>query len=580
MPNKNNNNFSSFFLENIGFFLVLFLSNIFLISYEFYISSSGVVASSLFMSDFLKYLKNFFVVLGLSLIIVYITFIFKKYQKILIWFFVILNFIIFGIDYFLLTRFSAFINQFIIDSIFRTNLEESKEFFINYFSFGYVLKLFGAFVIYLMIFRISINKQIGMKINRFFVGFVLVLSLITFGDMVKKYFKTHLLSYTFVRFEGFGMTRMLCAFLYYKESAYVDYKKLLDGYKAMYESREKLKPSNDIKNIVLVLGESLNRNKMELYGGGYNTNPELSKLLKSGNLVLFSDTIAPYSSTNPVMQTLLNFSNYENTNKENPWYQHLDIISLFKLAGYKTHYISNQEGFGMWGNAAASIGHGADNVYFSNQYKNSIRFMNFKPDGVLLKYIDSLDLGGDKNFIVIHLMGSHFIYEYRYEDEFDMFKASDIESELDDKKRTNIAQYYNSILYNDYIVGSIYRKFANEDSIVLYISDHGESLYDDNTKTVLGHSITDKTNAEVPFIIMASDSFKLKHFDLFSAIKQATNRPYMSDDLIHTLCDIAGIYPKEYEPSRSVINDKFDFGRKRMFHGVDYDDRLKNNSNK
>lgn len=400
-----------------------------------------------------------------------------------------------------------------------------------------------------------------------------MIALVTVGDTVKKYVKTKLYSYTFVRYESFAITRFICAFIYYKESGYVDYKKLLDDYRLLKSTYKPLQTTNDIKNIVLILGESLNKNKMQLYGNPLPNNPNLLRLQEHDNLICYTDTIAPFASTNPVMQVLLNFANYENIASKQ-WYKHLDIIGLFSLSGYKTYYISNQEGFGVWGNAAASIGHGADNVYFANAYKNSIRFMNFRPDSVLLHYLDNIKLNG-KNFFVIHLMGSHFVYSYRYEDDFEKFNFSDIECELDKDKCQKIAQYHNSIYYNDYIISKIYEKFKNEDSLLIYISDHGESLYDDKSKSVLGHSIVDKTNAEIPLIFIYSDKFKNTHKDILSKIISSKDNPYMSDDLIHTLCDIAGIAFNECKVERSVINEQFDKTRARIFQNVDYDKRLK-----
>lgn len=567
-------NFSTFFVNNLGFFLILFLSNVFLNSYELFLEHHNISARALFISDLLKYFKNFFVAALLSFIFVYLAYLSKNHYKKVIFILFILNYCCFIIDYFLISHFNSFLNQFILDSLFRTNSSESLEFIKNYFSLSFVLCAALFLIIQLALLKIKIKLQVAKKINKILCSILILLSLVTVLDMIKKYHKTQLLSYSFVRLESFNITRILCAFLYYKESAFVDYKALVNEYKNMYLSKEKISAKNNIKNIILILGESLNKNKMSLYGGGYLTNPYLSKLQKNGNLIAFLDVIAPYSSTNPVMQTILNFSNYENTDEKHPWHSYFDVIGLFKLASYETFFISNQEGFGMWGNAAASIGSNALNVYFSNQGKNSIRYMNFRPDSVLFEYINNIKLK-EKNFIIIHLMGSHFIYDYRYENNFKKYKAADIKSNLDEKKRKKIASYYNSILYNDYIINSIYERFAKDDSLILYLSDHAESLYDDKTKSVLGHSIIDKTNAEIPFIFIFSDTFKQKHNNLLVKIQNAVNKAYMSDDLIHTLCDLAGLNYYECDEKRSIINENYNDKRKRLFHNVDYDKFLK-----
>lgn len=50
----------------------------------------------------------------------------------------------------------------------------------------------------------------------------------------------------------------------------------------------------------------------------------------------------------------------------------------------------------------------------------------------------------------------------------------------------------------------------------------------------------------------------------------------MSDDLAHTLADILGVLPLEFNPKRSLLKDKFDITRKRIVDDkFDYDTQLK-----
>lgn len=261
-------NFLTFYLKNLGFFLVIFLSNVFLNTYELFLQHSNISANDLFYSDLLKYFKSFFVVILLSFMLVYIAYYFKKYSKIIMWVVFSINYIIFIIDYFLLTHFNTFINQFMLDAFFRTNFNESFEFFKNYFSIAFGFKAFGFLILHYVLFKINITKTIQNKTNKIINVLIILLMLITVGDVIKKYYKTQLLSYTLVRFESFSITRSICAFLYYKESGFLDYKNLVQDYKNMLLSKDKIIAKNNIKNIILILGESLNKNKMSIYGGG------------------------------------------------------------------------------------------------------------------------------------------------------------------------------------------------------------------------------------------------------------------------------------------------------------------------
>ena len=50
----------------------------------------------------------------------------------------------------------------------------------------------------------------------------------------------------------------------------------------------------------------------------------------------------------------------------------------------------------------------------------------------------------------------------------------------------------------------------------------------------------------------------------------------MTDDLIHTILEIADIKTSEFDETRSVINKNFNDKRKRVTGGKDYDTELKN----
>lgn len=76
---------------------------------------------------------------------------------------------------------------------------------------------------------------------------------------------------------------------------------------------------------------------------------------------------------------------------------------------------------------------------------------------------------------------------------------------------------------------------------------------------------------EIPFLIYLSDTTKHKYPELGDKIKTSLNRPYMTDDIIHTILDIAGIETKEFDETRSVINDKFNDKRERKYKGKSYD---------
>ena len=156
---------------------------------------------------------------------------------------------------------------------------------------------------------------------------------------------------------------------------------------------------------------------------------------------------------------------------------------------------------------------------------------------------------------------------------FTKFTKDDIQLDVNEAQKEVIAQYDDALYYNDYIVSGIIGKYRElqEDSIVIYVPDHGEAVYDEGGFTGHIEENPSRHMIEIPVIIWASDKFKELHPEKWAAIQQAVNRPYMTDDMIHTVLDIVDIQTSDYDATRSIINPNFDATRPRIFDNKDYD---------
>ena len=326
-----------------------------------------------------------------------------------------------------------------------------------------------------------------------------------------------------------------------------------------------------VKNIVLIIGESLQRGHMSLYGYGIRTTPLLEGLEASGNLIKFSDTISPYATTNQVLMRLLNFSNYE-SERQKAWFRSLSIIDMFSLSGYRTFWISNQEAFGAHALSAKSAADRADGETFLSK-SNLYETVRIKPDGALLPLINQAKAGqSERNFYVIHLIGNHMDYSLRYPEGFGKFSEADIKFKLSADQKKVVAYYDNSVLYNDFVINEIFKIFSADDSLIVYLSDHGENLYENGR---LGHGMESRFSYEIPLLFIASREFLTAHATLWQKLEAAKDKPFMSDDLAHMLADIIGAAPLELDTRRSPIRADFNTSRKRIVGESDYDEKLK-----
>ncbi len=328
----------------------------------------------------------------------------------------------------------------------------------------------------------------------------------------------------------------------------------------LYLPSDYLSSTGDVKNVVLVIGESVSRNFMQLYGYSVPNNPLLSQLAnererESNNLFVFSDTISKEAHTSDVFESLLNYSNAE-TNK--PWYHYHNMIDIFKRSHYETFWLEKQI-VDEWGITQNLVSNRSKNRYYilGNYGAYDEELVKFYSKNIPSQL-------KNKNFIVLHLIGSHSWYADRFPKSFAKFKPSDLSfSNLhvsNDRDKQIVADYVNSLYYNDFVLNGIFNLFKDKDAIVFYLSDHAQDIFESGS--TYGHSCS-KAGLEIPFMIYVSDIFKEKHPEKVKLIKNALNKPFMSDDLIHSLLPLVGIRTKDEIESKNLFSPQFDAQRKR-----------------
>lgn len=328
---------------------------------------------------------------------------------------------------------------------------------------------------------------------------------------------------------------------------------------------------NPPKNVsVLVIGESASRNHMSLYGYSKITNPLLQI---REDIIVYKNVVSPYSSTVPSVLSILTESNLEN---KKPIEKSCSVFDVFLSANYKTFWLSNQSPIGFYENAIYNLAQSSNYKLFVNQSSNNSVEANFTVsyDAKLLKPFKAALNDGPKNkFIIVHLMGSHATYSKRYPKQFSKsYKANNSKEQV-------VNEYDNAILYNDYILNSIFEilktnaaKNLQTTYSCIYLSDHAENVYDQNNTFGHGLRVHLPKSVEIPFIVWLSNSYKSFYKEKSALIQKNINLPYVSDDLFHTLLDLNFITCPQYQGRRSIFNESFNRHRKRILeNNYDYD---------
>lgn len=529
--------------------IILFsLSNIIL----FLIGEDSIVAS--------KIKKIAFLAFSVSIILLPLLIIKPKYYS---WLAILLSPILLFEVYNVYT-FKAPSSIEAVASIFYTNAYEGKELFKSNLVYGILFIIFLGILIYLSTrikgsFYLSNKQKVVLLVFSMFIFLGLFIrDYKIINDLQKKETILYKLdgAYSLMR------TKVIKTFpvgLFYKIrdvkkgiKSIKKYKNTIKDFKFHSKKRDTIKQQ---EIYVLVIGETARKDNFSLLGYQKNTNPLLSK---NNNIIGFNNVKSAANLTSISLPFLITRAT---PNDLYPRYNEPAVINAFKEAGFKTYWITNQAT-------------GLDNVFafysrLADYYKNiaiSIDVAKFDED--LLPELDIVlnDNSTDKKFIIIHTIGSHFRYNFRYPDTFETFKPS-LDKSLSlagnsvKLKPEMINSYDNSILYTDYILSEFTKRLekTNAISYMYYVSDHGENLYDDERELLThGYSNPTKYVMDIPIIIWNSEYYKNQYPLKVKQLYKNKTAKISSNDTFHTLLDMANIGFPEEKLNLSFANEAFD----------------------
>lgn len=173
--------------------------------------------------------------------------------------------------------------------------------------------------------------------------------------------------------------------------------------------------------------------------------------------------------------------------------------------------------------------------------------------------------------VVFHLYGQHVSANARYPNTSPWlyFTADSIRrKDLARESREEVSHYDNATRYNDAVVDSIFSLFSEEEAVCVYISDHGDEVNDYRLHLGRSHERPLTANQvkyqfEIPMMIWFSDSYRERHPEVVSRLRERVDTPYMVDDMPHLLFDLAGIASPHFNRNYSLLDEDYDVRSKR-----------------
>ncbi len=339
--------------------------------------------------------------------------------------------------------------------------------------------------------------------------------------------------------------------------------------------------------IVLIIGESYAKHHSQQYGYYLKTTPRQVKREESGLLTRFSDVVTCWNLTSFVFKNIMSM---HVVGQQGEWCDHPLFPELFRKAGYHVTFLTNQ-----FLSKAKDAVYDFSGGFFLNEPTLSEAQFDLRnekthrfDDGLLADYDRFVSDGkintqGDSahNLIIFHLIGQHVNYRTRCPNSRRVFGPEAYEERRPDltlKQRRIMADYDNAVLYNDSVVDAIISKFENQEAIIVYMPDHGEECYEPGRDFICRNhsSKVDWPLAhyefETPFWIYCSHRYAVKHPEVFKAVKDAKDKPFMTDALPHMLVWLAGIGSKDYHDAYNLLSPDYDAQRPRILkNSADYD---------
>lgn len=301
---------------------------------------------------------------------------------------------------------------------------------------------------------------------------------------------------------------------------------------------------------VMVIGETSRALNWGIYGYERNTTPRLSEMT---NLVAFSDVLTQSNATHKSVPLILSAVSAKNADSI---YKQKSIITAFKEAGFKTAFFSNQRP------NRSLIDFFAEEADICLFLKENITEEEFNPyDEELVKHLEKLLQQNDKKlFVVLHTYGSHFNYQERYPRKMAQFSPDEI-VDVRLKDRQNLVNAFdNTIYYTDYVLGMIVDKLSETgaDAAMMYISDHGEDIFDDDRHLFLHSSpVPSYYQMHVPFVIWLSDNYISRYPQVLSIAEKNKASGISSNVVFHSLLSVGGIETSYLNNTLSVVDPTF-----------------------
>lgn len=297
--------------------------------------------------------------------------------------------------------------------------------------------------------------------------------------------------------------------------------------------------------VIFVIGETGNASHWQLMGYERETNPLLSKRTR---IILFEDVASGADLTALSIPMLISRSTPEDFMR---WQHEGSLMHLFRRAGFSTAWIGNQASDFSVVQAGLEQ---TDYHYYSGKEVNSLSSY----DEILLprleSYLRSIVRENRAAFAVVHTLGSHFRYDARCPEEFDIYQPTtrglrSVEALNSMYHEERINSYDNTLRYTDYVLDEMITKIdsLSRPAVLVYIPDHGEGLGEINPQHKLhGSEFPLKDELEVPLFVSYNEAYAKRNRQLLATLTKNRQLPISVTEVPALLVRLSGVVSPQF----------------------------------
>ncbi|ADO48691.1 phosphoethanolamine transferase [[Enterobacter] lignolyticus] len=242
------------------------------------------------------------------------------------------------------------------------------------------------------------------------------------------------------------------------------------------------------KNVVVVIGESVARDYLSVYGYPHNTTPWLN----TAPGYFYTHYISAAPNTFLSLSRTLTISDGVKTEEYN------SIVALAKKAGFSTHWISNQGFLGEYDTPATVIASKAQHKVF---FKKGDYNTNSTDDMALLGELQRVVKNNDNahNAVFLHMIGSH-------PDTCSRLNDFPVNFNISHQQKLNC--YLATLQKLDAFLEHAHQilEQRGESYALIYFSDHGMTV--DESERPVRHGADARQNFNIPLFLFTSDTKK------------------------------------------------------------------------